>query len=144
MNLHLSAGEIWAIAGLLGCALEMLAPGVFLLPTGVAAMGVGVVTIWAGLDWPGQILVFLVLTAAMVGLTLLRMRRRPAATDRVNAPAAGLVGQTCRAIGFDAGEGRVSLGDGTWPARVVDGSTPGTGAALRVVGLDGTTLLVRG
>ena len=144
MNLHLSPGEIWVIAGLLMCALEMLAPGVFLLPTGLAAMGAGVVTILAGLDWPGQVLVFLLLMAAMVGLVLLRMRQRPASVDRVNAPAAGLVGQTCRAIGFDAGEGRVSLGDGTWSARVVDRSAPAAGAVLRVVGLDGTTLLVRG
>jgi membrane protein implicated in regulation of membrane protease activity len=144
MSLHLSPGEIWIIAGLLGCALEMAAPGVFLLPTGLAAVGAGVAALLAGLDWTGQVLVFLALTAALVGAALLRMRRRPAAGDLVNAPAAGLIGQTCRALGFEAGEGRVSLGDGTWPARVVDRSAPVAGAVLRVVGLDGTTLLVRG
>ena len=143
MSLHLTAGEVWIIAGLLGCALEMAMPGVFLLPTGLAAVGAGVVTMLAGLDWRGQVLVFLALVAVLVGVAALLMRRRPAANP-VNAPAAGLVGQTCRALGFEAGEGRVSLGDGAWPARVVDGSAPAAGALLRVMGLDGTTLLVRG
>lgn len=144
MSWALSAGEVWIIAGLLGCALEMLLPGVFLLPTGLAAVGAGAVTMLAGLEWRGQVLVFLALTAALVGIAALRTRQRAAVTDAVNAPAAGLVGQTCRALGFEAGEGRVSLGDGTWPARVVDGPVPEAGAVLRVVGLDGTTLLVRG
>lgn len=143
MSLHLSPGEIWIITGLLGCALEMAAPGVFLLPTGLAAVGAGVAALLTGLGWTGQVLVFLALTAALVGAALPRMRRRPAAGNLVNAPAAGLIGQSCRALGFEAGEGRVSLGDGTWPARVVDRSAPVAGAVLRVVGLDGTTLLVR-
>lgn len=136
-------GEVWIIAGLLGCALEMGAPGVFLLPTGLAAVGAGMVTMLAQLDWRGQVLVFLALMAVLVGVAALLMRRRVVATS-VNAPAAGLVGQTCRALVFEAGEGRVSLGDGAWPARMVDGSAPASGAVLRVMGLDGTTLLVRG
>ena len=144
MTLHLSAGEIWIIAGLIGCGLEMLAPGVFLLPAGLAAVGAGLLTLAAGLGWGGQVLAFLALAAALVGAAALRMRRRPAAADRVNAPSSGLIGQSCRALGFEAGEGRVSLGDGTWGARVVDGAAPAPGAVLRVVGLDGTTLLVRG
>ncbi len=143
MSLHLPPGEVWIIAGLLGCALEMAVPGVFLLPTGLAAVGAGMVTMLAGLDWRGQVLVFLALLAVLVGAAALLMRRR-ATANPVNAPAAGLVGQTCRALGFEAGEGRVSLGDGAWPARVVDGSAPAAGALLRVMGLDGTTLLVRG
>lgn len=142
MSWSLSAGELWIIAGLLGCALEMLLPGVFLLPTGLAAVGTGAVAMLAGLEWRGQVLVFLALTALLVGMAALRTRR-PTAVDAVNAPAAGLVGQSCRALDFEAGEGRVSLGDGTWPARVVDHSVPEAGAVLRVVGLDGTTLLVR-
>jgi len=139
----MTPGEVWIIAGLLGCALEMAIPGVFLLPTGLAAVGAGVLTVLAQLDWRGQVLVFLALMAVLVGAAALLMLRRVAATS-VNAPAAGLVGQTCKALGFEAGEGRVSLGDGAWPARMVDGSAPAAGALLRVMGLDGTTLLVRG
>jgi membrane protein implicated in regulation of membrane protease activity len=69
------------------------------------------------------------------------MRRRPQ-LDAVNAPASGLIGQMCRALDFRDGEGRVALGDGTWTARVTDSSQPAAGQALKVVGLDGTTLLV--
>ncbi len=140
---HLTPGELWIIGGLLCCALEMAAPGVFLLPTGLAAVGTGAITTLADLDWRGQVLAFLALTAVLVAAAALRMRRRPAAVDQVNAPTTGLIGQTCRALAFEAGEGRVSLGDGTWPARVVDRSAPEAGVLLRVVGLDGTTLLVR-
>ena len=142
MNMHPTAGETWIIAGLLGCAAEMLAPGVFLLPIGLAAVGAGAAAELAGLGWGGQVGVFVGLMAVLVGAAVLRMRQRPVPVDVLNAPAAGLVGQTCRALGFEGGEGRVSLGDGTWAARVADRSTPQAGAMLRVVGLDGTTLLV--
>ena len=54
----------------------------------------------------------------------------------------GLIGQSCRALAFQDGEGRVSFGDGTWSARMADRTTPATGQPLRIVGLDGTTLLV--
>ena len=138
----MSAGELWIVVGLLGCAAEMAAPGVFLLPTGLAAVGTGLLVMafgWAGV---GQVAAFLALTAALVGAAVLRMRRRPARVDLLNAPAAGLAGRTCRALAFEAGEGRVSLGDGTWPARITDGAAPAPGAVLYVVGLDGTTLLV--
>ena len=142
MTLHPTPGEIWIVLGLLGCAAEMLAPGVFLLPIGLAAVGAGVATELAGLGWGGQVLVFVALMAVLVGAAVLRMRRQPAPVDTLNAPDAGLIGQTCRALGFEGGEGRVSLGDGTWAARVADRSTPDAGALLRVVGLEGTTLLV--
>ena len=138
----MTAGELWIVAGLLGCAAEMAAPGVFLLPVGLAAIGTGLLTLAAGWAGAGQVAAFLVLTAALAGAAALRMRRRPAAADKVNAASTGLAGRTCRALAFEAGEGRVSLGDGAWPARITDGAAPEPGAVLYVVGLDGTTLLV--
>ena len=138
----LTPGELWIAAGLLGCAAEMAAPGVFLLPIGLAAVGTGLLTMAAGLAGPGQVAAFLALTAALAGAAVLRARQRPVQVDPLNGPAAGLVGRTCRALAFEAEEGRVSLGDGTWPARTTDGAAPPPGAVLHVVGLDGTTLLV--
>ncbi len=137
----MSSGTIWIIAGLLGCAAEMAAPGAFLLPIGLAACGTGVVTEWIGLSAAQQVATFLVLTAGLIAATW-RVRGRGPRTDKVNAPAAGLIGQTCRALAFEQGEGRVALGDGVWPARVIDRSAPAAGSLLEVVGLDGTTLLV--
>jgi membrane protein implicated in regulation of membrane protease activity len=137
----MSAGAVWMVGGLAVAALEMLAPGVFLLWIGLAALGTGVAAELAALGGEGQLAVFVGLTAALVAAAWQRVRRR-VATDAVNAPAAGLIGQTCRALTFRDGEGRVALGDGTWQARLAEGGEPAEGAALKVVGLDGTTLLV--
>ncbi len=131
----------WMVGGLVLAALEMVAPGVFLLWVGLAAIGAGAAAGLMDLDWPGQIAVFVALALLLVAFAALRLGRRPP-TTLVNAPAAGLVGQTCRAVAFRDGEGRVTLGDGTWPARMEGAATPETGQALKVVGLDGTTLLV--
>jgi len=137
----MTPGVIWIVAGLLGCAAEMALPGAFLLPIGLAACGTGVIAGWLGLDGVQQVLLFLALTAALIAIAW-RVRGRRPRPDLVNAPAAGLIGQTCRAMTFEGGEGRVALGDGTWPARLEDRSAPAPGALLEVVGLDGTTLLV--
>lgn len=137
----MTPGAIWMVAGLVMAGLEMLVPGVFLLWIGLAALVTGLITELAHLDWPPQLALFVAATAALITLVALRLRRRPV-LDSVNAPAAGLIGQTCHAILFKQGEGRVTLGDGTWPARTTEGETPAPGQPLRVIGLDGTTLLV--
>lgn len=131
----------WLVAGLVLCAAEMVAPGVFLLWIGLAACGTGAVAAAFDLGWTSQLGVFVVLTLVLIGLAGWRLRHRPP-RDVVNAPAAGLIGATCHALAFQAGEGRVSLRDGTWAARVADASSPASGEVMRVVGLDGTTLLV--
>ncbi len=137
---------VWAVGGLVLGALELLAPGFFLLWVGLGAIGTGAATVLFGLGWHAQIGLFVVLTAALVGLVALRLRRHEQ-TDLVNAPSAGLVGQTCRAIGFRDGQGRVALGDGTWTARLQGAMRytdpqPADGTALTIIGLEGTTLLV--
>ncbi len=139
----MTAGAAWIIAGLLGCAAEMAVPGVFLLPIGLAACGAGLAAEWLGLAGGWQVAVFLALTGVLIA-GVWRVRGRGPRTDAVNAPGAGLIGRTCRAVGFEGGEGRVALGDGTWAARMVDGSAPVVGAVLEVVGLEGTVLVVRG
>ncbi len=130
----------WLVGGLVLAALEMVAPGVFLLWIGLAAAGTGLSTL-LGLRLEWQLAVFVVLAAVLVGLVGLRLARRPA-PNPVNDPAANLVGRQCRALGFADGEGRVALGDGQWRARLTGLETTEPGQALRVVGLDGTVLLV--
>lgn len=139
----MTAGAVWIVAGLLGCAAEMAAPGVFLLPIGLAACGTGLATEGFRLGAAWQVVVFLLLTAVLV-TGVWQVRGRGTQPDAVNAPGAGLIGRTCRAVGFEGGEGRVALGDGTWAARTADGAAPATGALLEVVGLDGTVLVVKG
>ena len=129
---YVTAGLWWMVAGLALCGAEMLVPGVFLLPIGAAAVLAGVATELGGLGWTSQVLLFVALMAALVAAAAWRVRRgRP---DTVNAPDAGLIGRSCQALRFENGEGRVTLGDGAWPARTVDAAAPPEGAALRVVG----------
>ena len=135
----MNGGGVWLLAGLLLAAQELLVPGFFLLWIGLAAGGVGVLTATTGLNWHWQLAGFAALAVALVALAALR-RRRP--LDTVNAPNAGLVGLTCYALGFQSGEGRVRLRDGTWQARLAEGGTAVPDEPLRVTGLDGTTLLV--
>ena len=137
----MTAAALWLVAGIVVGAAELLAPGVFLLWIGLAAIGTGALTEGCGLGWHWQLASFVVLVAMLIGLAAWRVRHR-VAPDVVNAPTAGLIGASCYALSFEAGEGRVSLRDGTWPARVADASAPVSGEVLRVVGLDGTTLLV--
>ena len=140
-TLQLGDGALWILVGLLLAALEMVAPGFFLLWIGLAALGTGVIVTLTAFGVEAQFAVFVALTALLVGGAGLRLRRR-ITVDSVNAPTANLIGATCRAVAFQDGEGRVALGDGTWQARTTDGAEPAPGTALRVVALDGTTLLV--
>ena len=135
----MSDGAVWLVAGLLLGALELVLPGYFLLWVGLGACGTGLLTVAVAFGWPWQLAAFSVLAVAFIGIAA--MRRRPI-PDMVNAPNAGLIGTTCYALGFEAGEGRVRLRDGTWQARITDGAAPHANEPMRVVGLDGTTLLV--
>ncbi len=138
----MSAGAAWLLAGLACCAAEMLLPGVFLLWVGLAAFGTGAVTLLLAPSWEEQLVIFAILVAGLISVVGLRLRSRPRRTDLVNAPASGLIGATCRAVAFSGAEGRVRLGDSTWSARLVSGEPAVEGERLRVVGLDGTVLLV--
>jgi len=134
-----SNGSIWLIAGLLLAAQELILPGVFLLWIGAAAIAAGLLTVAIGLTLHWQIGAFVALAIALVALAALRRRAIP---DTLNGPSTGLIGTTCYALAFDAGEGRVRYRDGTWQARMTDGATPSANEPLRITGLDGTILLV--
>jgi membrane protein implicated in regulation of membrane protease activity len=131
---------IWLVAGLLLLMLEMLAPGVFMMWLGLAALGTGLVTLSGGIGFELQVVTFAVLAA--ISLTAgLRMRRHP---TRLNTQQAGLAGRVATALIFTGREGRVRVGDSDWAARVpTDVAQPEPGTRLRVEGVDGTVLIVR-
>jgi membrane protein implicated in regulation of membrane protease activity len=132
-------GLFWLLAGVAGCGAEMLLPGVFLLWIGLAACGVGVLTEIFGIGFGAQVASFGGLTVMLVAAPLLHRRQ---VVGLVNVPDDELLGRECRAIAFQGATGRVRLGDGSWAARIVSGAAPPAEALLRVVGRDGTTLLV--
>lgn len=135
----MNGGSLWLIAGLLLAAQELILPGFFLLWIGLAAIGAGLLTVAIGLTLHWQIAAFAALGIALVALAALRRRPVP---DMLNGPSTGLIGTTCYAVAFEAGEGRVRYRDGTWQARMADGASPSVNDPLRIVGLDGTILLV--
>ncbi len=136
-------GLIWILLGLAALGGEMLLPGVYLFWAGLAAVGTGLVLLYAPLSFGGAVAVFLLMLAIGVAASIwLKRRRGPA--QRVNAPEAGLAGRQGVLL---AGEGpglRVRLGDSDWPARLPRGVTmPAPGTVVRVEAVDGTVLVVR-
>ncbi len=135
-------GVLWFVAGITLCGIELLLPGAFLLWIGLAAIAGGGATLALDLKVPGQLGAFLVSLVGCLYIPLLRRSPLAGVDGGVNAPSSGLLGKTCRALAFDGVEGRVSFRDGAWPARMTVGEAPIPGTALRIVGLDGTTLVV--
>ncbi len=129
----------WLIAGLVLVGAETLAPGVFLVWLGIAALLTGVLD-WAfDLSWQaaGVIFALLAVLSVLVGRVLTR-------GDTDAPPWLGrgeaLVGRTFtldRPI--TDGAGRIRVGDSVW--RVVGPDLP-AGAAVRAARLDGATLVV--
>ena len=137
----MSSGTLWLVVGLLVCGAELIHPGVYLLWLGLAASGTGIVTAASGIQFDTQVIVFIVLVAALLAIPITIRKMKPS-VGGVNASDAGLIGNTCLAESFEGNEGRVHVRDGTWLARLVDGENPVDGTVLEIVGLEGTTLLV--
>lgn len=132
---------VWLIAGLVLMLLEMAAPGVFLMWLGLAALGTGLVVqvMTPGFAW--QVVVFAGFAA--VAITIGLRVRTPRTAALLNTPASGLVGREAVALEFHGRTGRVRVGDTDWSARLASGTEPpAPQAMLRVLAVDGTTLVV--
>lgn len=132
----------WIVAGLVLLALELLAPGGFLLWMGISGIVTGLVVLFWAIGWPLQWLIFGVMSLVTIALWLRWTRSRPTPTDRpyLNRRAEQLVGQ--EAIlehAIEQGFGRVALGDTVWR---VSGPDLPVGQRVRVVGYEGAVLKV--
>ncbi|GGD40476.1 NfeD family protein [Croceicoccus pelagius] len=138
----LDATWLWLILGLVLAAVEMIAPGYFLIWMAAAAFMTGLVTAVVDVELPIQILSFVVFSA----FSVFAARRwfdyaGISTTDPLmNDKGARLVGtRVVVTQAIDGGEGRVRLGDSEWLARGVDADV---GTRLVVTGHDGAVLLV--
>ena len=132
---------LWLGAGLVLMLLEIVAPGVFLMWLGLAALGTGLVALVVAPGFALQVVVFAVFAA--VSITIGLRVRAPRRAAHLNTPDSGLVGREAVALEFHGRTGRVRVGDSDWNARLASGTeTPAPQAMLRVVGVDGTTLVV--
>jgi membrane protein implicated in regulation of membrane protease activity len=129
----------WLIAALAFAIAEIVAPGVFLIWLGAAAC---VLTFLLGLAPIAQVIVFAVVSIAAVYAARRWFQRNPVPSPDplLNDRAARLIGTLVTVVEpIKADRGRVRVGDGVWNAAGVD-ALPGE--TVRVIGADGTTLLV--
>ncbi|WP_295806287.1 NfeD family protein [uncultured Nitratireductor sp.] len=137
----------WMLLGFVLLAAEILAPGVFLLWIGIAAILTGALSLqlWdmAAWTWQVQVLVFLALSliSAYAGKRLMDSRRNEE-TDQpfLNRRTEQLVGRTATLEeAIENGFGRIRLDDTLW--RVAGPELP-TGTRVRVASVDAGTLRV--
>jgi membrane protein implicated in regulation of membrane protease activity len=133
----------WIVGGLILGALELIAPGVFLIWLGLAAVVTGVAMAAFGLSWQASAIVFAVLAVASViaGRSLVR-HRSPEAGEQpfLNRRGEALVGRTFTLdVPILKGEGKVKVGDSFWR---VTGPDMVAGAKVRVTAVEGSTLVV--
>lgn len=132
---------LWLIAGVVLCAAELVAPGVFLLWIGFAAVTLGLIELIAPLPLAWSLLVFAALALAYTlvgryvygGLTAV-------AEAPLNDRAAALVGRELTLVDpIVRGEGRAQVLDSVWRVRGADAPA---GARVLVTGVDGVVLRV--
>jgi membrane protein implicated in regulation of membrane protease activity len=132
----------WILLGLALAALELLSPGVFLIWLGLAAIFTGLADGALDLSWQASTLFFAALSVAavLVGRAISRPAVQKDDASALNRRGEALVGRTFTLEApIVGGEGRVRVGDSSW--RVTGPDAP-AGSAVRVVRVDGSTLVV--
>ncbi len=134
-------GLIWLVGGAVLLVIEVLAPGAFMMWLGLAALGTGAVALAVDLGIAGQVVVFALFAAVSIALGL--RLRRPRHAGVLNTAQSGLIGRPARVLTVEGSQVRVRIGDSDWTARLArDVPTTSPGAELRVVGVDGTTVVI--
>lgn len=133
----------WMILGLVLIGIEMLAPGIFFLWLGLAAIATGMLDAVFDLSWQSASLIFalLAIVAVALGRFVTRSQSHSQVEDtQLNQRGQALVGQvfTLEAP-ITGGEGRIRVGDSSWR---VTGADRFKGAKVRVVRIEGSTLVV--
>jgi membrane protein implicated in regulation of membrane protease activity len=132
----------WLILGLALIGVEVLAPGVFMLWLGLAALLVGLLSFAIDLHWQMQILLFAVFAAIAVPIWRSLARRGKGETSNpfLNRRTDALVGRVFTLEKpIQDGTGTVRIDDTIW--RVTGPDAP-AGSRIRIVKADGAMLTV--
>lgn len=133
----------WVVIGLLLIGGELLAPGVFLIWLGLAALVTGLVVAVTGMGWQGAALVFAALSVASVigGRAVTRRKAdEPDVAQGLNDRGRQLIGKVFMLeASMIGGEGRIRVGDSSWR---ITGPELLAGVEVRVVRVEGATLVV--
>ncbi|MFD2058234.1 NfeD family protein [Mesorhizobium calcicola] len=134
----------WMVLGLVLLVMEIIAPGIFMLWIGIAALIIGAVSllIWdaAIWTWQVQVLAFLALSlvSAYVGKQLVGGRNEPTDQPLLNRRGSQMVGKMATLTEpIRDGRGRIKLGDTLW--RVAGPDLP-AGTQVRVTAAADTDL----
>jgi len=140
----LSVWQLWLAVGFVLLFAEMVAPGIFLLWFGAAALVVGVL-VWLipALPWPLQAVLFAVISAAFVlYYRHLRAKYDTEASDQplLNKRLEQMVGQVyVLHMAIENGRGKVKIGDALW---AVSGADLPAGQRVKVTEIDDMVLTV--
>jgi membrane protein implicated in regulation of membrane protease activity len=132
----------WFIAGGILLILEILAPGVFMLWLGLAAIAVGLLSLVVPWSWQLQFVAFAVFAIAAIPLWRRLAGKADAPTDQpfLNRRSEALVG---RVFTLDKpivdGAGTVGIDDTVW--RIIGPDIP-AGSRVKITRADGTALHV--
>ena len=132
----------WLILAGLFFALELAAPGIFLIWFGIAAAVVGGLALVFDVSWQVQLVLFAVIAVVAVVLArkFLRTDDRSAERPFLNRRAQQHVGKSyVVAESITNGYGKVRVGDTLWRA---EGPDVAEGTRVRVTRADGATLVV--
>jgi len=133
---------LWMIAGGILAIAEMIAPGVFLIWIGAAAVLTGVLALLLPIGPAVEGLIFAVASVGAIyaGRSVLNRNPIVSADPLLNDKGARLVGAIVTAVEpVDALQGRVKVGDGVWSAK---GAEAAIGDRLRVTACEGSVLIV--
>ncbi len=137
----------WLAFGVLVMLLEVLAPGVIFLWLGISAILTGLaLAAIPSMAWEVQIILFAVLSvlAVVTGRRFVAAKQEPTDHPLLNQRGRNLVGTYHTLdLATSGGRGRVRIGDSVWRLKVSpSGNDLSAGTRIRVVEVDGTTLVV--
>ena len=130
----LSPSTIWLSLGLILCIAEILAPGIFLLWLGIAALLTGLLALVLPVPIAAQLAAFAVLAVVSVFIGRRWTKSDAIASDDplLNDRLARLIGQQVTVEDAIAGgRGRVRVGDSVWAATGADAPA---GALVTITG----------
>lgn len=132
----------WFIVAVLLFVLETIVPGVHFLWFGLAAVVVGILALTTGIVWQWQLIAFALV--AILTVFLVRRYAHPSASRSdepdLNVRGAQYIGRILTVTeAIRQGRGKVKVGDTVWHA---EGEDVPAGTKVRVVGVDGTALVV--
>jgi membrane protein implicated in regulation of membrane protease activity len=132
---------LWIIAGLILLGLELLAPGVFLIWFGLAALATGLFAFVTDFGWQADVIVFVVLAVVLV-IVGRRYFSGAGQSEQplLNQRAVRHVGTTHTLAGpIVDGQGRIHIDDTNWR---IEGPDLPSGTRVRIVAADGAVLKV--